>query len=149
MLEPFIQSGAGVALASCDSEKLERFEAAQLHMGTKFIVVFYAPNEKLANDGFQAAFTRIDALCDTMSDYDPESELSRLSRSAPTPQGVGISDDLWTILHAAQELSARSDGAFDVTVGPLTKLWRRARRQRPHLQRQEHDRALDRSRRSG
>ena len=33
------------------------------------------------------------------------------------------------MLHAAQRLSSETGGAFDVTVGPLTKLWRRARRQ--------------------
>src|SRR4029077_20880799 len=34
----------------------------------------------------------------------------------------------WYILSLSQEISAASDGAFDVTIGPLTKLWRRARR---------------------
>ncbi len=121
--------GAGVVFATCHSSDLERFEAAQLHMGTKFIIVLYAPNEELANQGFQAAFARIAALDATLSDYNRESELSRLSRTAPTPQGIGISRDLWAVLHAARQLSIATDGAFDVTVGQLTRLWRRARRQ--------------------
>jgi len=41
---------------------------------------------------------------------------------------VAVSDDLWTVLCRSQELSEASDGAFDVTVGPLVRLWRRARR---------------------
>jgi thiamine biosynthesis lipoprotein len=65
-----------------------------------------------------------------MSDYDPESELSRLSRSSPMTCGVRVSEDLWRVLTKSQALSERSEGAFDVTVGPLSKLWRRARRQR-------------------
>lgn len=121
--------GAGVALATCLSGELERFEASQLHMGTKFTIVLYAPTKELANQGFEAAFGRIAALDSALSDYDPQSELSRLSQAAPTPQGVGVSDDLWTVLQAAQQLSSETDGAFDVTVGPLTKLWRRAHRQ--------------------
>ncbi len=121
--------GAGVVLATCHPAGLERFEAAQLHMGTKFIIVLYAPSEELANRGFEAAFARIAALDARLSDYDPGSELSQLSRASPTPQGAGVSKDLWNVLHAAQQLSDATDGAFDVTVGQLTRLWRRARRQ--------------------
>ena len=39
-----------------------------------------------------------------------------------------VSDDLWQLLRRADWLSRESDGAFDVTVGPVTKLWRRSRR---------------------
>ena len=78
------------------------------------------------------AMARIAALDKALSDYDLESELSKLSetsadfgRAAPA---VKVSDDLWTVLAQSQEISRASDGAFDVTIGPLTKLWRRARR---------------------
>ncbi len=121
--------GAGVALATCGSEDLERFESSQLHMGTKFIIVLYAPDEDVANRAFEAAFRRIaslDKAC--LSDYEGESELSRLSSTAPTPQPVGVSPDLLEVLVGAQRVSKLTEGAFDVTVGPLTKLWRRARR---------------------
>jgi thiamine biosynthesis lipoprotein len=56
--------------------------------------------------------------------------LNQLSRGAPHETGVVVRDDLWRVLRAADRLSRQSDGAFDVTVGPLTKLWRRARRQK-------------------
>jgi thiamine biosynthesis lipoprotein len=64
-----------------------------------------------------------------MSDYDPDSELSRLSRSSGQGKAVPVSDDLWFVLNTAQALAERSTGAFDVTVGPYVNLWRRARRQ--------------------
>lgn len=120
--------GAGVALATCHSGGTQRFEDSQYHMGTRFLVVLYAADKKVANQAFEAAFTRISDLDATLSDYDPESELSALSRAAPTPHPTGVSDDLWAVLTTAQQVSAETDGAFDVTVGPLTKLWRRARR---------------------
>ncbi len=103
--------GAGVALATCSPEALERFESSQLHMGTKFIIVLYAPSEDVANRAFEAAFARIAALNRTCSDYDENSEISRLSRMAPTPQGVGVSDDLLAILvlrTAAEQAVRRS-----------------------------------------
>ena len=88
------------------------------------------PIEQTANDAAQAVFARIAELNRIMSDYDPDSELSRLSTAAPTEQGVAVSDDLWRVLSRSQELANQSAGAFDVTVGPYVRLWRRARREK-------------------
>jgi thiamine biosynthesis lipoprotein len=71
----------------------------------------------------KAAFARIAELELCMSDYRPDSELSRLcDRAGEGP--VQVSDDLFCVLKRAQEISAASDGAFDVTIGPVTALWR-------------------------
>jgi thiamine biosynthesis lipoprotein len=97
-------------------------------MGTTARVVLYASTEPAAQQAAAAAFARIAALEATLSDYRPESEISRLTR-----EGVGrpvpVSRDLFRVLEAAQGLAARTRGAFDITVGPLSQLWRRARRQ--------------------
>lgn len=96
-------------------------------MGTTFRVVLYARDEARADRAAEAALARIEALDGRLSDYDPESELSRLSRGEPgTPRPV--SADLFTVLATAREVSARTGGAFDVTVGPLVRPWRRAAR---------------------
>jgi thiamine biosynthesis lipoprotein len=88
----------------------------------------YAAEEASANKALRAAFARIATLDQALTNYDAASELNQLCRSAPHAQGVAVSDDLWRVLRAADCLSRLSDGAFDVTVGPLTQLWRRARR---------------------
>ena len=119
---------AGLAAGGTEADSLQRYQATQVHMGVPFTIVLYAPDESTANGAFEAAFDRIEELNGILSDYDPESELSRLSRASPTPEPVRISDDLSNVLRAAQRCSEQSDGAFDVTVGPLTLLWRRARR---------------------
>ncbi len=62
-----------------------------------------------------------------MSDYRAESELMLLGRQAGGPP-VRVSEDLFRVLARAQEFAERSAGAFDVTIGPLSWLWRRARR---------------------
>lgn len=107
-------------------------------MGVDFEVVLYAPDEKRAAQAIDAAMVRIAALDKALSDYDLESELSKLSVTSAVAgsqaakvefPAVKLSDDLWTVLAFSQQLSEQSGGAFDVTVGPLTKLWRRARRQ--------------------
>jgi thiamine biosynthesis lipoprotein len=98
-------------------------------MGTQFRIVFYAPDEAAAKKAADAAFARIAHLDDTMSDYKETSELMALGRQAGGPP-VKVSDDLFRVLAASQKVARRSDGAFDVTIGPVVRLWRRARRQR-------------------
>jgi len=107
---------------------LERFEAQQPHMGTIFRIVVYAADEKQARQACQAAFQRIAQLDNTMSDYKEDSELMRVCREA-AGKPVKVSPDLFAVLVAAQEIAQASDGAFDVTIGPVVRLWRRARRQ--------------------
>jgi thiamine biosynthesis lipoprotein len=60
-----------------------------------------------------------------MTDYDSESELMLLCESRGS---INVSDDLFVVLQAAKRYSTISEGAFDVTVGPVVRLWRRSRR---------------------
>lgn len=111
-----------------ESPTLQRYEFTEVHMGTDFRIVLYATDEKLANRASAAAYARVAELNGKLSDYDPTSELSRLSATAGSGGSVALSHDLWRVLERTQQLAAASDGAFDVTVGPLTKMWRSARR---------------------
>jgi thiamine biosynthesis lipoprotein len=107
---------------------LARFEFGEVHMAVDFRLTLYAPDEPTATRAAAAAFARIKQLDEMMSDYRPQSELSRLSDMAPTPQPIPVSDDLWLVLTRAKAISEQTGGAFDCTVGPVVKLWRRARR---------------------
>lgn len=95
-------------------------------MGTEVSIVLYAADSVAATEAVELAFARITELNNHLSDYLTESELSRLSNTYDQP--VQVSDDLWQVLHTAQEIAHASEGTFDVTVGPLTLLWRRAMR---------------------
>lgn len=110
-------------------QELLRFEFTRPVMGTQARIVLFAKEESVARRVADAAFLRLEVLNQILSDYLEESELTRLSRAAGGP-AVPVSHELFTVLAHAQELAVRSDGAFDVTVGPLTQLWRRSRRQR-------------------
>jgi thiamine biosynthesis lipoprotein len=117
------------ACSSAAEPALSRFTFTEPHMGTRFKIIQYAPDEAAATRGARAAFARIADLDAIMSDYRPTSELMRLcARAGGDP--VAVSDDLFTVLERAQEVAKRSGGAFDVTVGPIVRLWRRARRTR-------------------
>ena len=99
-----------------------RFEAVEPHMGTLVRITLYAADETQARDGFAAAFARIRDLDQKLSDYKPDSELNRLG-TTQTP----VSEDLFFVLARAQRLSQETGGAFDVTLGPLTRIWRQHR----------------------
>jgi thiamine biosynthesis lipoprotein len=119
------------ALSGCrtapTAANLHRFEFKQPHMGTLFAITLYAPDEARAREASDAAFARIAALEQMMTDYDPESELMRLCQQ-PVGVPVRVSDELFEVLQKSQRLAELSGGAFDVTVGPVVRLWRRARR---------------------
>jgi thiamine biosynthesis lipoprotein len=107
--------------------RLSRFEFTETHMGSPFKIVLYSSDEAAARRASRAAFDRIAALDAAFSDYQPDSELMRLCDRAGGPP-VKVSDDLFDILLRSRSIYERSNGAFDVTVGPVVRLWRRARR---------------------
>jgi FAD:protein FMN transferase len=109
---------------------LQRYEFLQIRMGIPVSLVLYAPDQATANQASQAAYDRIRELDRIMSDYDPDSELMQLCTTASPGEPVSVSQDLMRVLSAAEDLSRETDGAFDVTVGPVTKLWRVARRRK-------------------
>ena len=123
---------------------LARFEFTGIEMAVPIRMVLYAADESTANRAARAALDRFGELNGVMSDYDAQSELRRLGRESVEGKPVRVSDDLWQVLSRARAMSERSGGAFDVTVGPVVRLWRRARRQRqmPSPQRMEAARAL-------
>ena len=119
-----------------------RFEFSEAHMGTRFRIVVYAASVRAAAIASSAAFERIGRLDAIMSDYRETSELIQLCNQ-PRDTKVTVSKDLFRVLGAGQGLAARSNGAFDVTVGPLVRLWRRARRTGELPDRQKLAEALD------
>ena len=111
------------------TDSLRRYEFTHPQMGTVFRLLFYAADDSLAARAARAACDRIDELNQILSDYQANSELGRLSATAGSGRAVRVSRDLWRVLLTAQQAARLSDGAFDITVGPVVRLWRRARRQ--------------------
>lgn len=96
-------------------------------MGIDAHLVVYAQSKSQAQDACAAAFARIAELDSMMSDYRANSELMQLCDHAGGP-AVHVSPDLFKILWASQHFSQQSGGEFDITVGPLVRLWRTARK---------------------
>ena len=92
-------------------------------MGTVFEIVAYGESVAQASEAVDKALQEVVRLDDVMSDYKPDSALSRLNHSSHSrPQRVP--PDLYRVIGEALQYSRLSGGKFDVTVGPLVNLWK-------------------------
>ncbi len=89
---------------------LVRFTFSEPHMGTMVNITLYAPDEPAAKKAAKAAFGRIAELNTILSDYQADSELMRLCGKAGG-EPVPVSDDLFKVLAASQDIARLSDGA--------------------------------------
>lgn len=96
-------------------------------MGTVFDIVVYASAPRHAAAAIDKAFQEIVRLDGVMSNFKSDSDLSRLNRAAHF-QLVSVVPDLYTVIADSQRYSRLSAGKFDITVGPLTDLWKKAMR---------------------
>jgi FAD:protein FMN transferase len=119
--------GGLLAVNAFQPAALNRYEFTEPHMGTTFRIVLYTADEATAKRAAKAAFARVAELNAIMSDYQPTSELMKLCEKAGGPP-VEVSVDLFEVLQKAQEFAKLTDGAFDVSISPVVRLWRKARR---------------------
>ena len=108
--------------------KSHRYEFSHKSMGTIFRIICYTDQEDMAKQKSVEAFKRIDELNYIMSDYLPDSELNRLSRSSGSGEYIQVSPDLLKVIRTGQEWAEKTNGIFDITIGPYSQLWRRAGR---------------------
>ena len=91
-------------------------------MGTTFSVVLYGSDPASMNRAIDAAFEEAHRLDALLSNYQTESEWSRINREAAA-HPVVLSPESFRLLADCIEYSRSSEGAFDITVGPLMRLW--------------------------
>ncbi|MCR4412231.1 MAG: FAD:protein FMN transferase [Thermoguttaceae bacterium] len=120
----------GSAASEPAGPSLARFEYERTVMSIPIKLVLYAPGESNANEAADAVFHRILELNGILSDYDAESELLQLVATAGEGKAVPVSNELWRVMTCALELARRTDGAFDPTINPVVRLWRKARREK-------------------
>jgi FAD:protein FMN transferase len=94
-------------------------------MGTVYEIVAYDASTERASTAIDKALEEIARLDRVMSNYKPESDLSRLNRNGHF-RAETVSPDLYEVIRDALEYSRLSDGQFDITVGPLVDLWKAA-----------------------
>lgn len=117
--------GSGSVWASSALETLSHSEPC---MGTLFTVRTVHRDESQAYAAIAAAFRRMHALDAALSDYRDDSELSELCRTG-FARPFKASDHLFRVLDASLRMAQATGGAFDVTLGPLIRQWRSARKE--------------------
>jgi thiamine biosynthesis lipoprotein len=91
-------------------------------MGSTFAVVLYGTDRAALEAAARAALDEAHRLDALLSNYKPDSEWSRVNGEAAT-RPVAVSSELFALLADCVHYSVESDGAFDITVGPLMRVW--------------------------
>ncbi|MFN0112518.1 MAG: FAD:protein FMN transferase [Blastocatellia bacterium] len=99
-----------------------RYEDSRISMACAYSIVVYGESESKLSQAVSAAFDEVDRIDRLMSHYKPESPLSQLNRKAAN-EAVKVELELFDFIAECLRYSRESDGAFDVTVGPLLKAW--------------------------
>jgi len=113
LLAAFAPAGAQTAL---------RLEKSADAMGSTYTVVLYGTGRVAMEAAADAALDEARRLDDLLSNYKPSSEWSGVNRHAAEGP-VRISEELFQLLAACRDYSRESEGAFDISVGPLMKVW--------------------------
>ncbi len=110
--------------------QLQRFSFTESKMGSPFSIVLFAADSLQATTVSAGCFRLVDSLVVIFSDYIDSSELNRLCVRAGTANGFACSAALYDILSQSATAWKKSKGSFDITLGPLTRLWRQARKEK-------------------
>ena len=112
----FVVLGPGAQAATV---KLQRDVYA---MGTEYTMDLYGPNPTLLEGAAEQASEEVKRLDQMLSNYIPDSELSKVNAEA-FDHPVHVSPELFALLASCVQYSRESEGSFDITVGPLMKVW--------------------------
>ena len=96
-------------------------------MGSPLNIIFYAQDSVIANKQARACFKLVDSLNHIFSNYDSSSELTRINNNAGITKNMA-SPFMWELLLESKRAYTKSHGAYNIAMGPLTHLWRIARR---------------------
>lgn len=99
-----------------------RYEAARVSMGCLWEIEAYAPEGSDAARALERALDEVDRLDRLLSHYRPDSEVSRLNRDAAAGP-VAVDSEVFALIRRSLAYSRAWDGAFDITVGPLMRVW--------------------------
>jgi thiamine biosynthesis lipoprotein len=114
-----------LATTPCSAQSSSFVHQKRYAMGTVFEIVIYDDDSSQADAAARAALDEAVRLDAVMSNYKPESELSRMNLRAHF-RPVHISHELYEVIERSLFYSQISAGQFDVSVGPVVDLWKAA-----------------------
>ncbi|MFB2706943.1 FAD:protein FMN transferase [Marinobacter shengliensis] len=113
------------ALAGCSFQEKEKvWEISGGIFGTTYHINVVLPEDRerlqTLAQGIQKELEAVDA---SMSTWKQDSELSRLNRKQDQSEWTELSPALFEVIQRSQEIAELTDGAFDITIGPVVNLW--------------------------
>jgi FAD:protein FMN transferase len=112
------------------AQNLQKYTFTKPKMGSPFSIVLWTNDSLKAQNVAERAFSIVDSLNLIFSDYLPTSELSKLCQINEPRRWIPASKPLYDILQESKKAHRLSNGAFDVGIGTLVKLWRKARKEK-------------------
>lgn len=106
---------------ACAAEPPIRYESSVDAMGSTFSIAAFGSDRSSLSATVESALEEARRLDRMLSNYRPDSEWSTVNKNAA--QGVTVSQELFDLLAACVRYSQLSEGTFDITVGPLMRIW--------------------------
>jgi len=110
------------------SAQLKRFEFPGNKMGSPFNIIFYHTDSVEAVSLARECFLIVDSLNNIFSDYSSESEIGKLALQTDQTD-IKVSEELFSMIIRSKDAWERSGKTFDITIGALTQLWRKAKKE--------------------
>ncbi len=107
---------------SCSPNKERIFKKDRILMDTLVAITVVSDSKDNAEKAIDAAFSEIEYLEKLSNHYSPDSEITRINRNAGISE-VKVSYDILKLLEKALYVSENTEGAFDVTMGPVIALY--------------------------
>ncbi len=106
------------------------FKETRTALYTQVSITVLTPSEQQAKKAIEAAYDELSRLGLLLNFYADDSEISLINQNAGV-RPVKVAKDTLAIIQAAIYVGDQTEGGFDVTVGPLVKLWDFNKKTRP------------------
>ncbi len=127
-MKPFIYT---IALLVFSTPLLQaqtrKFSYSEMKMGSAFNLIIVSADSNKANHLARKSYELVDSLNHIFSNYDSSSELSKINASAGLLP-YKMSRAMLDLVQKSQYAYIQSKGAYDISIGPLSSLWRNARK---------------------
>ena len=104
-----------------------KFSYSEMKMGSAFNLIIVSADSNKANHLARKSYELVDSLNHIFSNYDSSSELSKINASAGLLP-YKMSRAMLDLVQKSQYAYIQSKGAYDISIGPLSSLWRNARK---------------------
>ena len=127
-MKPFIYTIALLVFStSLLQAQTRKFSYSEMKMGSAFNLIIVSADSNKANHLAQKSYELVDSLSHIFSNYDSSSELSKINASAGLLP-YKMSRAMLDLVQKSQYAYIQSKGAYDISIGPLSSLWRNARK---------------------